>query len=59
LVKTLLQNRTISTEGFFQWDGTTDENEKARVGYYIVLIETFELGGGSNVVKKTVAIGGF
>ena len=56
-VKRLVQNQLLATEGFIQWDGTTDGGEKAKVGYYIVLIEAFKLDGTSEKIKKTVAVG--
>ncbi|MBL7818707.1 MAG: lamin tail domain-containing protein [Saprospiraceae bacterium] len=38
-VKSLRHNDTLGTEGSIEWDGETEENTKARIGIYILLIE--------------------
>ena len=57
-VKTIAQNTSLGTQGFFTWDGTNDNGQKARIGYYLVLFEVFSLNGNSKVFKETVVIGG-
>jgi hypothetical protein len=44
-IKTLLQSQILGTEGFFRWDGDRDSGEKARIGYYLIHIQTFNLKG--------------
>ena len=55
--KRLVQNQLLATEGFITWDGVGDSGEKARVGYYILYIESFDLNGNVERIKKTVAVG--
>ncbi|MCZ6899142.1 MAG: lamin tail domain-containing protein, partial [Bacteroidetes bacterium] len=57
-VKTIAQNTSLGTQGFFTWDGTNDNGQKARIGYYLVHFEIFSLNGDSKVFKETVVIGG-
>lgn len=56
-IKRLTQNQLLSTEGFITWNGVGDNGEKARVGYYILFVETFGLNGNVERVKKTFAVG--
>jgi hypothetical protein len=44
-IKTLLQSQVLGNEGQFRWDGDTNEGRKARIGYYIVHIQVFNLQG--------------
>lgn len=39
LVKTLVNNELLASQGSFKWDGETDDNRKSRIGIYIVWIE--------------------
>ena len=52
LVKKLINNYLCGTEGYFIWDGTTDENTKAYSGIYVILIELFNLSGSIQNIKK-------
>ncbi|MCD4745942.1 MAG: lamin tail domain-containing protein, partial [Bacteroidales bacterium] len=45
LVRYLIKNEFLGTEGVFSWDGITDNNEKANIGIYIIYIEVFDLNG--------------
>ena len=57
LVRTLRQNTLLDPEpGTFFWDGRTDDNNKARVGMYIVLLEVTNQQTGSKEVFKEVAV---
>lgn len=56
-VKQLAQNQTLGTEGIFRWDGTNDNGEKARVGYYIIHVELFDLSGKVKQYKEKVVVG--
>ena len=44
-IKTLLQSQILGAEGFFRWDGDMDNGQKARIGYYVLHIQTFNLKG--------------
>lgn len=57
LVKTLVQNQLLAKEGAFTWDGTNDNNNKARMGAYIILFEFYDLDGNVRTVKKSCAVG--
>jgi hypothetical protein len=43
--------------GFFQWDGLNERGQKAVIGYYVLLIEMFKIGGPVRIYKETVALG--
>jgi len=58
LVRRLVQNRLLGTSGSFTWDGVTDNNQKAAIGYYLIMIEVFDLKGNIKQYKKTVVLGG-
>ena len=38
LIKKLINNETLSTQGTINWDGTTDNNTLAKPGIYIIAI---------------------
>ena len=57
VVRTLVQNALVGKEGFFTWDGTLSNGGKARVGYYMVLMEVITTTGQVNYIKDRVAIG--
>ncbi len=59
LVRQIVNNELLSTEGSFSWDGINSENEKAGTGIYIVFIELFDLDGNVKKYKKTAVLGGF
>lgn len=56
-IKDLALNETISTEGFWKWDGTNLNDEKAKVGIYIILINLFDLEGNKKQLKEKVVLG--
>ena len=56
LINHLVRNETFSQEGFYRWDGITDEGYKARTGIYIVLIDLFDLDGNSKKIKQKIVI---
>ncbi|HHN47610.1 MAG TPA: hypothetical protein ENN08_01510 [Bacteroidales bacterium] len=58
LVRRLVQNQLLGSNGAFTWNGITDNNEKAPIGYYLVLIEVFDLSGNIKQYKKTTVLGG-
>ncbi|MBX0291324.1 lamin tail domain-containing protein [Hymenobacter sp. HSC-4F20] len=58
LTRQLVRNETLSTKGFWQWDGLTDRGQKAAGGYYVVLIELFKPAGGQKQqYRRTVVVG--
>jgi hypothetical protein len=56
-VKSLAQNQTLATEGYFRWDGTNDRGEKVRTGYYIISIDLFDLNGNALAFREKVVVG--
>lgn len=59
IIKELLNNTLLSTEGFVKWDGTTDENTLASVGIYVIWFEIFNPDGMVSQFKKTVVLADF
>lgn len=57
LIKTVAEGALLSTSGFVRWDGTTNEGELARLGYYVVLFEVYDSSGNSDIFKETVVVG--
>ncbi len=57
LVKNLVNNEMLGAKGFFSWDGLTENNEKAPIGIYVILIEVFDTEGKSYKFKKTGVLG--
>lgn len=57
-VKHLVKNEWMGAEGQIFWDGTTDTNEKAPMGIYILYFEYFDLNGKVEHAKKTCVLGG-
>jgi hypothetical protein len=51
LVKTLINNELLSSEGIVRWDGDTDNITKAAIGNYILLITYFTPDGNTNQEK--------
>lgn len=56
-VKELANGVSLSTSGFFRWDGTTDGGSTARMGYHVVVFEIFDGNGNKKILKKTVVVG--
>ena len=57
-VKELVNNQLLEPEGFFRWDGDTDEGQKARLGIYIVWVELFDATGNVTRCKNTCVVAG-
>jgi len=56
LIKTIANNETLGYEGFFRWDGDRDDGSKARIGYYLVRMEVFDVTGTVNTFRKRIVI---
>ncbi|WP_048919221.1 lamin tail domain-containing protein [Rufibacter radiotolerans] len=57
-IRRLSANTLLGAESVLQWDGLTDAGSKAAVGYYVVLVELFNLQGHREVLKETAVVGG-
>ena len=58
LIRNLVKNELLGDAGVFVWDGINDNQEKARIGIYIIYVQLFKLDGTVKVLKRTCAIGG-
>jgi hypothetical protein len=56
LIKEVANNETIGYEGFFRWDGDTQDGTKTRMGYYTVWMEVFGLDGTVKTFRKRVVV---
>jgi hypothetical protein len=57
VIKTLVSNETLGTEGSFQWNADRDEGGVARCGYYMVWFQVFDLEGKVTTYRRRVVIG--
>ena len=57
IIRHLINNKTMSTEGSVIWNGLDNNNQKARVGIYIVYIELFDMKGNVESIKKRCVLG--
>lgn len=58
LVRTLVNNRFIGTEGSYSWDGINDQHEKERKGMYILFTRITNDSGKIKVYKKVCVLSG-
>ncbi len=58
LVKNLVRADLLGIEGAFTWDGTTDNNLKAAIGIYLVLVEITGIDGTVNRHRRTTVLAG-
>lgn len=56
IVRNLVRNATISSKGFFWWDGLDDKNHRLPTGVYIVVMQLFSLDGKKKNFKNIVTI---
>ncbi len=56
LVRHLVNNELLGTSGTYTWDGLRDDNSKASIGMYVILIELTDVGGRVVRYKKTAVI---
>lgn len=57
-VRQLLNNETLASSGTFQWDGTTTEAGRPRIGIYILWFELFLPDGKVEREKKVCVLAG-
>lgn len=58
LVRHLLKNEQLATDGVVSWNGINDDNEKAPIGIYVIYIEAFNLSGKVNKYKLSCTLAG-
>ncbi len=52
----LAQNEILGADGFFTWTGTDSLGGKVRPGYYVLVVELYDLSGVVKIVRKTIVI---
>lgn len=55
-VRNLITNQTVGTSGEIRWEGADDRGETVRMGYYLVMIDSFDSGGHTQQYKKRVVV---
>jgi len=58
LIKNLIQSELLGTSGTFSWDGINENNEKAKIGIYIIYFEVFDTDGNIKSFKNTCVLAG-
>ena len=58
LVKTLINNELLGTSGILNWDGSTNDKSKARVGIYVFWAEVYRPDGTVVMQKEAVVVAG-
>lgn len=58
LIRHLVKNEQLATEGVISWNGINDDNEKAAIGIYVIYIEAFNLSGKVNKYKLSCTLAG-
>jgi flagellar hook assembly protein FlgD len=56
IVTVLAQNEILATQGLYTWTGTDSQGRRLPTGYYVLLVELFDLQGRIRNVKKTIII---
>lgn len=57
-IKEIKDNYFVGNSAFITWDGSTDENTKATIGTYIILITVLEADGTRSEYKVACVVGG-
>ncbi|PWS26797.1 hypothetical protein DHW03_12250 [Pedobacter yonginense] len=58
LVRRLLKNQTISTEGSLTWDGLGDHGEVCAIGIYVISFDVFNPKGNVKHYRNTCVLAG-
>jgi len=56
LIRNLVKNELLGTSGNFSWNGITSDNEKARIGIYIIYFEVFDMNGNVKHYKESAVL---
>lgn len=59
IIRNLVTSELLGTSGVYSWDGTTNDNQKAGIGIYVIYFEIFDLQGKKSVFKKTAVLGSY
>jgi flagellar hook assembly protein FlgD len=52
IVKTILKDEILQEKGFFIWDGTDSNGNKASVGIYFIILDVVETNGRKTIFKE-------
>lgn len=58
LIKTILNNETLSTNGLIVWNGLDNDSKIANIGMYIIVGEAFHPDGDVLKIKKVCVLAG-
>ncbi|MBE9464778.1 lamin tail domain-containing protein [Dyadobacter subterraneus] len=56
LIKNLLRNQLIGTDGEISWDGRNENGVVVQTGYYLILIDIFDPTGEKKQYKRKVVV---
>lgn len=56
LVRNLIKNQTMGTEGAWVWDGLNEQAERVPIGIYVLKIDVFNLNGNVKQYTKTCVV---
>lgn len=56
LVQVLGENQLLGRQGLYAWTGTDDSGLRVRPGYYVLVVQLFDLSGRVRLIKKTIVI---
>jgi len=56
LIKNLVSNQLIGTSGDVHWNGKDEQGELVKTGYYLLLIDTFDISGNVQQYKKRIIV---
>jgi len=56
LIQSLAQNEILGSKGLFTWTGTDASGKIVRPGYYLLLVELYDLSGNLKSIKKTIVV---
>lgn len=56
LIRRLLKNQTIGTQGILNWDGLNDGAQKCNVGVYVIVFDVFNLNGKTKRYKQACVL---
>ncbi|SIN97574.1 lamin tail domain-containing protein [Algoriphagus halophilus] len=56
IAKVLDRNAILGNSGMYNWSGTDDSGRKVRPGYYVLLVELFDLQGEVIRFRKTMVV---
>lgn len=56
LVSSLAENDLLANQGLYTWTGTDQNGVLVRAGYYVLLVELFNLDGEKIAIRKTIVV---